>query len=127
MKAVIYATPNEAEKLGYKITKSYTLSRDEAKKLRNQYEQYEAGENWTVSTVLVLFGAAISGIWAVIGYGVGTLTAQTISGDYLENLDNDFGELAESSCEFNEVEATFSYRRHGSNDGAYFLDSIKIK
>ena len=122
-----YASPRKAEKLGRTFTKTYNLSNTEATTLRDYYELEEGLINWTVAACLVVGGAAIKATAAIVGFGLATLTSQTLFGDCVRTLDNDFDVIATNGQQWTTVEVKYSYRRHGSYDGAYFISSVKVK
>lgn len=121
-----YCSPVRAEELGYELEESYTLSRSEAKKLRDEYEKMEQGQAWAVSVVLGVLGVAIKATVYAIGFAIGSATATAIASDFFQQLDNDFDEIATGDSAFADVILTYKYKRHGSNDGAYFLSSVDV-
>ncbi|WP_432405294.1 hypothetical protein [Wukongibacter sp. M2B1] len=127
---VILCTPSKKKQLGLgnTVTKSYTMTNKEAKKLEAQYERYELGQAIVTAAVVGVLGIGIAEtVAAMVGYAIGSSVATGIAGDFFEALDNDFGEIARSGCKFNKIELKYVYKRHGGNDGAYFLSRASIK
>ncbi len=121
-------TPARKENLGLgsTITENYTLTRDEAKDLRDYFDALEAGQSVSDAVVLSIIGGSIFAGIAGVVFGVIVSIAVGIATEYFQTLDNELDVLATSTDDINEVELTYKYLRHGSNSGAYHLDSVKV-
>lgn len=122
----IYCPVSKAKRLGYSISGSYTLSRAEAKELRNHYKEIESGTAFGIGLLCTVFGGIVLKQLAGIGFSVASNVTLYIVSDFLDNLDNKFDDLATGAKSATRVRTKYKYKRHGSYDGAYFLETIEI-
>jgi len=132
----IYCTPHEANRIGDSFKTTVFLSKDQVKQVRDYYLDKQAGNVTrvgvltTVATalasqfvlpavILEAFGVAgtVSG-GAVLGFITGAIT------DSLDSRADVFDDLYGQNKTNFAMRVTYTYYRHGSNDGAYFISDI---
>ena len=119
----IYKTPIQADKLGKTITKTQTITKTEAKQLRDYYNQIGSQQKTALALIATLVGGylgKVTGVVFGITYTLGSTKIQT----YFENLGSQFATLVDDMCKSETVTFTYTYKRHGSNDGAYWLTKV---
>jgi len=123
-----YKTPAQAEVLGRTITKEVSLSEAQARVIRDYYNSLAEGSGSAFETfvdVMVdLITITTKNAFAIaISVAAGLFTDLTFT-SYYEQLANKFDMITSDSPV--KCTATYSYRRHGSNDGAYWITNIQV-
>ena len=128
VKLAIYKTPIQAEKLGKKITKTVTITDTEARKIRNYYNSVDEGAGEMFNTFVgVMVGIATRNVKLAFalssGAAAGLITNQIFK-TYYSQLADKFDMLLDGNP--NKCKVTYTYKRHSSNDGAYWLTDLKV-
>lgn len=125
VKIAIAKTPKQAEKIGKTVTKKYTITEDDAEKLRDYYRDIEASR----ITVMALIGLAAPVFDIYFKASMSTFLG-TVSGSlgllksYFGKLGDSFEDIVDESATSREVTFVFKYKRVGSNDGFYWLTDV---
>ncbi|MEY8368305.1 hypothetical protein AALA24_05990 [Anaerovoracaceae bacterium 42-11] len=138
VRIAIAKTPSQADKLGRTITKSITLSEEEARVFRDYY--YAEGQKVEIAfgAVVSIMTAALPGPSGALGIGVRSvaraldITTSTAAGvftsvvfkSYYSQLASKFDMI--TSDKPTKCTMTYQYKRVSSNDGYYWLKDIDV-
>lgn len=126
VKIAIYKTPSQAEKIGTSYTDSVSISKNDAIKLRDYYNDIEKGRVTTMGVISLCSPIVGKLLTASVATFLGTLTgASGLASSYFSQMGNKFQDLLDSMATKKKVTFVYRYKRHGSNDGAYWLVDIK--
>lgn len=123
-----YATPAYAEKNGMIIHKSNQIDEETARKIRNYYHSQAFAQNLITS---VFIGALVTiatnnfklAFQVTSGVAAGVITATTMK-NYYSKIVNKFDMITNDNPKT--CKMTYTYKRQGSNDGAYWITDIKL-
>ncbi|NCE99362.1 MULTISPECIES: hypothetical protein [unclassified Emergencia] len=138
VRIAIAKTPSQADKLGRTITKSITLSEEEARVFRDYY--YAEGQKVEIAfgAVVSIMTAALPGPSGALGIGVRSvaraldITTSTAAGVFKSVLFKSYySQLASkfdmtTSDKPTKCTMTYQYNRVSSNDGYYWLKDIDV-
>jgi hypothetical protein len=128
VKLAFYRSPKQAEALGRVITKSVTLSADEIRTIRNYYvatgEAHGQVYSAFVATMVTLVIKNTSKAFDIAMDVLEGIISKSLFESYYSQLASKFDMLLSSSPAV--CTATYTYKRHGSNSGAYWLTDIKL-
>lgn len=126
VKIAIYKTPAQAAKIGLTFPDTRSFTKAEAIKLRDYYKDLEAGRVTTtgfISLCSPLIGVKLG---ASVATFIGTLAgANGLMKSYLEKVGSSVGKLVDTMADKQKVTFSYKYKQSGSNDGAYWLVSVK--
>lgn len=124
--ACFYKTPAQAKRIGKVVRRRENVKASDAKKLRDYYRNVSTNQKSAIGLAAsILAGAMVKS--AVVGFGVDFVMdrALVLSKSYFDKLEVLYDSMARGKdCKY--VELTYSYRQKGSNDGAYWLTSVKF-
>jgi hypothetical protein len=124
----IYCTPTQAQKIStYPYnTITATINRTNATTLRDYYDAGEAGINTAVGVLTSILTSPLGSFSVILGAVAGFATS--VATELWEDRDTIFDGLATNSNgqESWKVTLKYKYVRHGSNDGAWFLQDAKV-
>lgn len=122
----IYSSPKNAEKVET-YPKLYVegdyFTRADFNAIKNYYDNTELGYNAALSALTGLLLSPLGALGFLVGAGLGYYVTAMAS-ELLENRDSVFEEMATSDTYTPDswyVKLTYTYKRHGSNDGAWML------
>lgn len=123
-----YATPAYAEKHGKIIHKTNEIDETTARKIRNYYHSQDMVQGVITNTFLgVVVGIAVSNFKLAFGVAstiaTSVITATTMK-SYYNQVANKFDMITNDNPKA--CKMTYTYKRQGSNDGAYWITDIKL-
>ncbi|MCG8540730.1 MAG: hypothetical protein MJA82_12445 [Clostridia bacterium] len=125
---MIYCTPIQAKKVDtYPVMNdSCIINRDDAKKLRDYYDAGESHVNNAIGLLTTIVSYPLGGFSVL--FGTIAAFATSFATEVWEQRDTYFDELATNADGINEwkMDIKYKYRRKGSNDGAWVLESYVI-
>jgi len=124
-----YKTPSQAAVLGTTITKTVSIAQAEATIIRNYYQALESGATTSMAALAGAVAAVLTRncqIALQVTAGVAaTLISSNLVQTYFGQMANMFDAIDNDSTL--KYVATYTYIRHGSNDGAYWLTDMTMK
>lgn len=128
IKLAIYKTPAQAKKIGLTMTIPSSISESEARDIRDYYKSVDEGAGLTYSIFVGVMVAIITkNLKDVFQIGSGAaagLFSEKTFKSYYGKMENKFDMITNDDPK--ECEVTYKYKRHGSNDGAYWITDIKV-
>ena len=124
--ACFYKTPAQAKRIGKVVRRREIVKASDAKRLRDYYRNVSTNQKSAVGLAAsILAGAMIKSAVAAFGGNFAMDRALVLSKTYFDDLETLYDSMARGKdCKY--VELTYSYRQKGSNDGAYWLTSVKF-
>ncbi|MGL5258320.1 MAG: hypothetical protein ACRC76_14930 [Proteocatella sp.] len=121
-----YCSQKRAEKEGPQIIQYYRFSREESVKLRNYYDLLADGKKDAGGLIVDLVTGFIEKV-------VESFLIGKISGHFVDDMKTKeallmekFDNSATNNNDPVKIRCFFKYRPHGSNDGAYWLEDIRV-
>lgn len=129
IKLEIYKTPAEAKRLGETIKRTSSITESQAREIRDQYRKIDSGANAASSAFVGVMVGIITknikeAINVAIGFATSAFTSYTFE-SYYGQIANKFDMITNDNPK--KCVVTYKYRRHGSNDGAYWITDIVVK
>lgn len=125
----IYKTPNQAAILGTTITKNVTITDEEARKIRDYYNSLDEGSGTMFNTFVgVMVGIATRNVklaFSLTASAAANIISSKVFKSYYSKLADKFDMLLDGTP--NKCKMIYKYKRHSSNDGAYWLTDIKVE
>ena len=134
----IYCTPSEAQSIGTSFQTTVFLSKEQVRQVRDYYLNKQAGNmvgvgalvgvggmlaaQAVVPSAITLAAANTSTVYA--GIVMGVITAMMV--DCLDSRADVFDDLYGQNKTNFAMSVTYTYYRHGSYDGAYFISNIHV-
>ncbi|MDD2620716.1 MAG: hypothetical protein PHC92_08635 [Syntrophomonadaceae bacterium] len=129
VKLAFYKTPAQAAAMGTTITKTVSLTDAQALVIRDYYAALESGAAISISAMVGVFVAALTknfkGAMSVTSSVATTIITSTVINTYFGQMADKFDMIRNDSALT--FKAVYTYRQHGSNDGAYWLTNIVAK
>ena len=126
VKIAIYKTPSQAKKIGTNLVETRYITKNDAIKLRDYCYDVEAKRITTMG--LISLSSPILGklLTASIATLIGTVTGGAgLIESYFKQTGDKVLSLVDTMADNQKVTFTYTYKRSGSNDGAYWLTNIK--
>ncbi|TDL84660.1 hypothetical protein E2R55_27195 [Vibrio vulnificus] len=119
---VIWKHPKDAKKIGYNFTTTKTITRAELNKISTYIDGKETSSNVLAGIATTIVTTPLKPYLSISsGIAVTLLTSyRSTKGKLVSD------KLKKSSAKSFKVKITYKYRQSGSNDGYYFIDTIKI-
>ncbi|MFT0802841.1 hypothetical protein VSK91_15080 [Bacillus swezeyi] len=120
--AVIWKHPRDAKKIGHTFSTTTTISRKELIKISDYIDNREAGRNAQLGIATTILTAPLSPKISIgAGVGVALLSSYVNTNGKIVS-----SKLKNSTKKSFKVKITYIYRWAGSNDGYYYIDSVKV-
>lgn len=119
---VIYKNPRDAQEIGYNISTTKKISRKDLNNISKYFDDRESNRNMQLSLVT---GIMVTPLNPYFGLGAGTAVSA------LTTYVNTHGKLVSSKLKKSskksfKVKINYVYKRVTSQDGYYYIDTIKI-
>ncbi|MDL5378444.1 hypothetical protein ACNOIU_16025 (plasmid) [Exiguobacterium mexicanum] len=119
---VIWKHPRDAKEIGYQFSTTKKITRADLNNISTYFDNREANRNMQAS---LASGIMVLPVSPYLGLGVGTAVAA------LTTYINTHGKLVtatlkKSTSKTFTVKINYRYKQVGSNDGYYYIDTIKI-
>lgn len=120
--AVIWKHPSVASKIGKSFSTTTTITRTQLNKISTHIDNRETGENVVAGLAATIITTPLTPKFSLsIGIGVTLLTTYRNTHGKLVSA-----KLKESSAKNFKVKVNYNYKQAGSNDGYYYVSTIKI-
>lgn len=125
---IVYCTPTQAKKISTypNYTSKATINRTQALQIRDYYNNKQMRTSAAVSAITSIVFGAVNAFGVILGPVAGF--AASVTQDLCNNKAKIFEGLATNTKgrESWTLHIKYKYTRHGSNDGAWYLQDIYI-
>lgn len=121
-----YATPADRDRLGDPYIVNYTISRQEAKELRNYFQAVGNARSVVYSVLGGILGSGVKGALKGLGIDVSISLAEKIIKTSLKGVDDVFDDIATSDSRRTQIRLIYKYRLRYGQDGGFFLNKVEI-
>ncbi|MGE7768214.1 hypothetical protein [Peribacillus sp. NPDC096540] len=119
---VIWTHPKKTEDIGYNFTTTKTITREELNKISKYIDDKDTSANVLAGIATTILTTPLKPYLSISsGIGVTLLTSYRSTNGKLVS-----DKLKKSTAKSFKVKIAYKYRQTGSNDGYYFIDTIKI-
>ncbi|MCC2248963.1 hypothetical protein JUJ52_03190 [Virgibacillus sp. AGTR] len=121
-KTVFYAHPSKAKKIGWKFSTTKTISRSQLIKISDYFDKRKGHQSAWAGLAATILSAPLN-VYASVPAGAAVTLLTSYSKTHGDLIS---AKLKKSTKKSFKVKITYRYRQAGSNQGYYYIDSIKI-